>query len=163
MKFTSEPHNETEVDRKIFVGNEEVRIESQLKQTVDPKTFMKMFREKVNRHRELTRKVRDMENSITELLNEHEEKMHNAQVIDEDEEKDEPVGDLVSNLSAEDMNKYAKMKKGKEQIENKRKELQDVEEDFLELEEGAYEVAGKFDDIEMPNNYELVKEEIEED
>lgn len=166
MKFESELLNETDLDREVEIDDSVATIKSEIEQKVDCDTFMEMFKNKVNKQRELSRKVRDMENSIDELLNNQSEDMQFMHAIDESQpQSDMPEkvqrGNAVNAVSLDSIGSYVKLRQAKDRLDNSREQLADVEEDLMHLKDAAQEIVETYDSFEMPNNFELAMEDIE--
>lgn len=166
MKFDSEEVNETKVDREVNIEDSKATIDSRVKQKVDCDTFMEMFQNKVVQRQQLVRKIRDMENSIEEFLGEHGDDMQNMHAFDSSQEQSQLTekvsrGSAVNSVPFEAIKTYTNLRKGKKQLEGKKNELEDVEEDLRELYTAAERIVEEYDSFEMPEIWEeKVREEL---
>jgi hypothetical protein len=161
MELNSENMNETEVERETTIDSEQDRviIESELKQTADIMTFMDMFEQKVNEHREVSRSLRDMEQQIEEALDNGGEQMEALHRLDP---QHDDRGEVKANsVDPDTMRAYASIQQGYEQMKQKREQLENIEEDLEELHPAAEAVVEEYEEVEMPQNWEeFVRDEV---
>lgn len=165
-EFEVEETNETEVEREIRIEDGVATIDSDLVQTVDIEQFMEMFENKVAKQRKLNRKVRDMQNSIEQLLEDRADDMQNLHAIDSTQDQNQLTeeisrGNAVNSLPFAAIQTYVQLRQAKDELEQNRQKLEDLEEDLADLGPAAEEVAEEYDSLDIPEIWgQKVKEEV---